>query len=155
MRRIVTGNSSSGKAEFISAGEVVRTGRLPDSKNEFGFCWATTASTSLPHSADDVATSAPMMPAPGGTTFLMLQFAPHFKSAMHSTDTVDYCTLISGEIWLLLDGSEQRLRPGEASSRTARSTPGTTALLETCVMSCVMIATIRQGLDGAQRGATS
>ena len=145
MRRIVTGNSSSGKAEFISAGEVARKGRLPDSKNEFGFCWATTASTSLPHSADDVATSAPMMPAPGGTTFLMLHFAPHFKSAMHSTDTVDYCTLISGEIWLLLDdGSEQCLRPGECVVQNGTLHAWDNRSAQTCVMSCVMIATTRR-----------
>ena len=32
---------------------------------------------------------------------------------MHRTETVDYGILISGEIWLVVDGGETRLEPGD------------------------------------------
>jgi hypothetical protein len=146
MRRLVTGHGESGKAEFVSVGEVPRKERLPNSKNEINFCWATTSSTSLPHSGGDVTTSlASVMPPPGGTTFLMMHFAPRFKSAMHATDTVDYCTVVSGEIWLVLeDGTEERVGPGESVIQNGTLHAWDNRSAETCVMSSVMIATTKR-----------
>ena len=46
---------------------------------------------------------------------------------MHTTDTVDFEVVLSGEVWLELDdGAEVHLSRATASCRTAPATPGTT-----------------------------
>ena len=145
MRRIVTGEADNGSARFVFDGEVPRKEFLPNSKNEVSFCWGTPASASLPQSGGDVTASMPaFLPPPGGSAFLIMRFASHFRSAMHVTDTVDYCTVIAGEVWLVLDdGSEERLGPGECVVQNGTRHAWHNRTAEVCIMSVVMIGATR------------
>jgi uncharacterized cupin superfamily protein len=63
-------------------------------------------------------------PDAGGTIIRVLDVHPgHVKllpqrsdgrhPGMHRTETIDYGIMIEGELWLILDHSEERLRPGD------------------------------------------
>jgi len=45
---------------------------------------------------------------------------------MHKTDTVDYCVVLSGEIWAVLDEGEVLLRAGDCLVQRGTITPGAT-----------------------------
>jgi quercetin dioxygenase-like cupin family protein len=141
----VTGHDENGAAELVSVGDVPRKEFLPNSKNEINFCWGTAQTPLLPHGgADPTSSMASFLPPPGGTTFLLLRFAPDFESAVHATDTIDYCTVISGEIWLVLeDGTEERMRPGDCVVQNGTHHAWHNRGAETCVMSTVMVGAKR------------
>ena len=146
MRRIVTRHSENGGVEFVYVGEVPRKEFLPGSKNEINFCWGTSSAASLPHSGGDVTASmASFLPPPGGTSFLIMRFAPNFKSKLHATSTIDYCTVISGEICLVLpDGTEERIGPGECLIQNGTLHAWHNQTADTCLMSVVMVGTTRR-----------
>jgi hypothetical protein len=92
---------------------------------------------------DPVPSLASVHPVPGGTTFLMLTLPPDSiygaqdfdpvaagveqarivpgiaermepdAPGFHTTQTVDYVTLLAGEVWLVVDDGEVRLQPGD------------------------------------------
>jgi hypothetical protein len=112
--------------------------------------WRTAAGMPVPTAiGDPVATARSLLPEPGGTSFLIVQFPPDAvlasladpQAAMaeyaaklpglfekfepenpgfHKTETVDYAILLSGELWLELDGGAVRhLRPGDVVVQNA------------------------------------
>jgi quercetin dioxygenase-like cupin family protein len=48
-----------------------------------------------------------------GTVFRVVSFAPGVAARNHRTDSIDYATVISGEIDMVLDGESVRLRAGD------------------------------------------
>lgn len=105
--------------------------------------WATAPDHTVPYSgADPVTPGASIVPGLSATQLLVVQFPPdsvltpdtdfaalgaeyaqHLPGlaekfepdnpGMHTTDTVDYGILLSGEISLELDGGMRRLKPGD------------------------------------------
>ena len=114
MKRVVTGHDQDGKAVFVSIGEPPRT-----VTSQYGaritYCWGTSDPPVVPAGGDDPTLAmASIYPAPGGTSFAIAQFPGNHQGGMHTTDTVDYVTILSGEIWLVLDnGAEVHLTPGD------------------------------------------
>jgi quercetin dioxygenase-like cupin family protein len=54
------------------------------------------------------------VPPPGGVLFRVVTFPPDPDGQMHRTDTVDFVTILSGELVLSLeDGDEATLGPGD------------------------------------------
>jgi quercetin dioxygenase-like cupin family protein len=51
--------------------------------------------------------------APGIARWMLVQFQPGQRSHMHHTDTIDFDTIISGSIDILLDDGPHRLEPGD------------------------------------------
>jgi hypothetical protein len=146
VRRIVTGVDADGRSTFVSDGPAPRTHdfvHIPQHSSTI--VWATSGRETAPNAgADPTAALASVIPAPGGTTLLVVQFPPdavfasgdfdaeaafaeqsevspglfdHFEqpgSPFHTTPTVDYIVLLSGELWLVLDeGRETLVRAGE------------------------------------------
>lgn len=131
--------------------------------------------TAVPGSADPTPSMTTFVPGWGGTRFLitvlppatqgleqgtdptavaeeMLKKLPGLAEAMepdhpgmHTTDTVDYDIIISGELWLELDdGKEVRLKPGDIvvqnGTRHAWRNKGT----KPCVMYSVLVGAPRR-----------
>jgi mannose-6-phosphate isomerase-like protein (cupin superfamily) len=131
--------------------------------------------TAVPGSADPTPAMTTFVPGEGGTRFLitvlppasqglepgtdpaavseeMLTKLPGLAQAMepdqpgmHTTDTVDYDIIISGELWLELDdGKEVRLKPGDIviqnGTRHAWRNKGT----KPCVMYSVLVGAPRR-----------
>jgi quercetin dioxygenase-like cupin family protein len=53
-------------------------------------------------------------PQASGTLFGTIDFARHSKTALHRILSLDYCVVLSGSIWLPLDGGEEtEIKTGE------------------------------------------
>ncbi|WP_133917388.1 cupin domain-containing protein [Streptomyces sp. NBC_00582] len=143
VRRVVTGVSPSGKPVIVSDGEPPRTRRYTHTPGfARSLVWNTSA-PAVP-SEDPTADLVSFVPAPGETIALTVTFPPASVYAdpawdpaaagaeqleatpgltelfepdnpgMHTTPTVDYGVVLSGEIVLDLDGGETAvLRPGD------------------------------------------
>jgi hypothetical protein len=143
-RRIVTGKGPNGKSCVISDGAPPRLHESPIPGGlSNALAWATTAGEPIPpNGGDPTSTVTTYHPAPGDTVMIIAQFAPERaaegqdvdpdeaaadvlkglpglgeligEGGMHTTDTIDYSILLSGELWLELeDGSETKLEPGD------------------------------------------
>lgn len=139
IRRVVAGTDPSGRSVFLS------DGAAPHS-HDFEFMpgqaqtriWFTQeAPTGAPPTGEPTTDDGPVIPGPGGASFVVVQyapdsvvehprfngeslgaemqvFAPDLAAAfepnapgMHRTPSVDYGIVVAGEIWLELDGGAQ------------------------------------------------
>lgn len=145
IRRIVTGHDAQGNAVFVSDADAPRAVAF---KNIPGHAvaqvWTTGANATVPHRDGDLTLErGPVVPAPGGTSLMLVVFPPDAVMAnpvdpaaagaelaaalpglierfeldnpgMHTTDSIDYGIVLDGEIWLELDnGAEKLVRTGD------------------------------------------
>lgn len=142
VRRLVTQRDQSGKSVVAHDGQTPWSKQFEHTPGfASSFVWSTTASVT-PDSRDPTNTATSIVPGPGGTTFLIVTFPPdsvmadpgfnfeaagrehgeespglvdHFEPdspGMHTTPTVDYGVVLTGEIWLELDdGKTIHLKP--------------------------------------------
>jgi hypothetical protein len=140
IRRIVTGHDVQGKAVFMSESAAPRAAAFQHIPGHaFAQVWATAPGARLPAPAGDpTLDGGSLVPAPGGTSLLVVTFppdavmmSPDFDGAaagaelaaalpglidcfepdspgMHRTDSIDYGLVLSGEIWLELDDGAQK-----------------------------------------------
>ncbi len=148
--RIVTGNRN-GNSVFLDGIEQPPPAVF---KTIDGFVvsnfWSTAPGMPIPTAIVDPGIGArSLLPAPGGTSLLIVQFPPDAVLAsladpqaavaeyaeklpglfekfepenpgFHKTETVDYAILLSGELWLELDGGAvRRLRSGDVVVQNA------------------------------------
>lgn len=178
LRRVVTGRNRAGKAIIVQDGvspRIVTTETLPGLA--LVEVWATEETPTLPVvPVDLVPGMTSFVPGPGGTRFRIVQFpgastrafepeafrrefltkAPGLAEAMerqdpgmHTTDSVDYGVVISGEITLELDdGATVSLKPGDCvvqnGTRHAWRNRNTTP----CVMAFVLVGAARERRSG-------
>jgi hypothetical protein len=124
MNRVVTGYDDNGDAAVIRQGEppvVIHAGRYTTTE-----LWV---SEHGPIAAGDVDASTrewALEPPRGGACFRVVEIAPgpgddgagdgghaEFQGA-HATDTLDYVTVLSGEVTLVVGGTEVTLGPGDS-----------------------------------------
>ena len=114
-RRIVTGTDASGKAVVILDGEAPNVRRRPSGLLST-LLWVTDE-TPAEYSATDRAAREIGIPPPArGSIFRVVDFPPagaHADPMMHRTDSVDYGIVLEGEIDMILDDSEVRLKAGD------------------------------------------
>ena len=112
VRRVVTGHDQNGRAivriDGIS-GNVVST--RPGASTTV--VW-TTDGFPVDNSGDEDGARQPVATSESnGTVFRVVQFAPGVSPRVHRTDSIDYAVVISGEIDMLLDDTEVRLKAGD------------------------------------------
>jgi mannose-6-phosphate isomerase-like protein (cupin superfamily) len=129
MNRVITGYDENGNPAIIRQGEpptVIQAGRYVTTE-----LWVTGA---VPLRATDSDTSTrawQLEPPPGGSCFRIVEIAPAgaadaaeaaggqdaategFQDA-HATDTLDYVTVLRGEVVLVVGESEITLGPGDS-----------------------------------------
>jgi hypothetical protein len=123
MNRVVTGYDQDGNPAVIRQGEppvVIHAGRYTTTE-----LWV---SGRGPLAAADVDASTrewALEPPPGGACFRIVEIAPgpsdgglsteheEFQGA-HATDTLDYVTVLSGQVTLVVGGTELTLGPGDS-----------------------------------------
>lgn len=140
-RRIVTGHDTAGRSVIATEGDAraFPIASLPGLV--FHEMWATHGSPALiDNGPDPISDTLQLRPPRNGTVVRVLDIPPddtsspsdssaHFAEMgameaststgasphphMHRTETVDYGVLIEGELWLVLDEGEVRLRPGD------------------------------------------
>jgi len=113
VRRVVTGEGAGGKAVVVSDDSV--TGEPPRVGIVLHDIWGSDAALTLPSDGTRPESVGP--PPPGGFRFALVSFAPREEvlgGGMHRSDSVDVGMVVSGELWMELDGGEETLlRPGD------------------------------------------
>ncbi len=115
VRRIVTGHRD-GKSVVIEDTEVPAQDLLGAKVIEL---WETIGSPVLPFNGDKYKTPLKFkMPEPGDTRLRLTMIPPEGEqeagSGMHTTKTIDYDIILSGELWMELDdGVEVQLKAGD------------------------------------------
>jgi mannose-6-phosphate isomerase-like protein (cupin superfamily) len=123
MNRVVTGYDENGNPAVIRHGEppvVIHAGRYTTTE-----LWVSERGPISAAGADASTREWALEPPPGGACFRVVEIAPgpgdagpgaghaDFQGA-HATDTLDYVTVLSGEVTLVVGGTEVTLRPGDS-----------------------------------------
>jgi quercetin dioxygenase-like cupin family protein len=120
--RVVTGYDDDGAPTVLWAGEpptVIHAGRYTTTE-----LWVSGRAPITPSRADASTVEWALEPPPGGACFRIVEIAPasgelhdqgHAEfQGTHATDTLDYVTILRGEVTLLVGDSEIVLRPGDS-----------------------------------------
>jgi mannose-6-phosphate isomerase-like protein (cupin superfamily) len=141
MRRVVTGHDERGRSVVLEDRESPHRSVLDQAGGlVLTELWETrSAPAENRGNADAARRERRIEPANGGTVFRVIEYPPdrerlksidpetHFADmgaraadaatrrhpGMHRTDTIDYCIVLSGEIWAVLDEGEVLLRAGD------------------------------------------
>jgi hypothetical protein len=142
VRRVVTAIDEQGRSFIVEAGPSPAGFALPGSPFRSDNIWRTGAAPAPVEAADDIVAHNGVLPPPGGSVLRVIDFPPvtgskaeqaelagkvfaalypdadhHVGSdrsaGMHTTDTVDYAIVLSGEIWAVMDQDEALLTAGD------------------------------------------
>jgi len=157
MRRVVTGPAAGGGAGIVLDGE-------PPTVVEFGQYRTTelwVADGSPPGAADRSTRPWELEPPPGGSCFRVVQIAPEAEAAQeaeeaaaqgqdaedpgflaeHTTGTLDYVVVVSGQVTLTVGGSEVTLGPGDTVVQQGTPHDWRNRGTEPCVLVGVLVST--------------
>jgi mannose-6-phosphate isomerase-like protein (cupin superfamily) len=175
VRRVVTGQREDGRSVFVSDERVdpVTLRMLPGA--EFHRMWASDAPVSLPTDGA-ASPAPSYFPPSGGYRFALFTIGPDEATVppdldlaaalaemaeklpglgeafepdspgMHTTDTVDFDVVLSGEVWLELDdGAEVHLRPGDCVVQNGTRHAWRNKSTQPCTVAVVLLGTSRAG----------
>jgi len=170
-RRVVTGHDASGRSIVLTDGAsphafvLEKAGALRLTE-----LWETrSAPADNTGSGDAAEHERRIAPVNGGTVFRVIEYPPdreRLKSlapdaffasmgaraadaatrrhpGMHRTDTVDYCIVLSGEIWAVLDAGEVLLRAGDCLVQRATNHAWSNRSDAPCTIAFVLVAAER------------
>ena len=167
-RRVVTGHDEKGRAVVLYDGESPHHFFL-EKAGGLGLTeiWETREAPADNSGSGDAADHERRIePVAGGTVFRIIEYPPDrvrlktldperfFRGmgaraadpatrrhpGMHKTDTVDYCVVLSGEIWAVLDEGEVLLRAGDCLVQRGTHHAWSNRSDEPCVIAFVLIA---------------
>ncbi len=146
LRRVVTGFTPAGRSTIVADGPV-------PSVFDFGGHgldehWAI---DQLPPPLDELVNPIDrrdfaLEPPPGGVICRMFFMEPGLgdeQIAMHTTDTLDFLVVVSGEITLLMEEGEVTLGPGDSVIQRGTNHSWANRGSEPCLLADVMISTLR------------
>jgi mannose-6-phosphate isomerase-like protein (cupin superfamily) len=167
-RRVVTGHDDKGRAVVLFDGESPHSFFLEKAGGlRLTEIWETRGSPADNSGTEDAGDHERRIePAGGGSVFRIIEYPPdrvrlrtldpdrffHAMGAraaeaatrrhpgMHKTDTVDYCVVLSGEIWAVLDEGEVLLRPGDCLVQRGTNHAWSNRSEAPCVIAFVLIA---------------
>ena len=150
VRRVVTGTDSAGKSVLVSDGVVPHSHDFESMPGQSQIrVWFTAGTpTSQTPEAEPTNNHGPVVPGPGGASFLIVRYAPDSvvmspdfdplaagqeleayapdlaelfePNGMHKTPSIDYGVVLEGEVWLELDdGVQVQLTPGDTIVQVA------------------------------------
>jgi len=165
MRRVVTGHRN-GKSVILDDAEIPGQGRFG---SEIAVIWKTEGIPTIPLKEEDYKKQIPIEFSKLGETHIGIWVCPpdkeYFKRAkengvdliaewrkiygddfrMHTTDTVDYDIILSGEIWMEVDdGLEVHLKAGDCVIQNGTRHAWRNKSSENCVMATVMVGAKRR-----------
>jgi Cupin domain len=123
MNRVVTGYDENGHPAVVRQGEppvVIEAGRYTTTE-----LWVSGRGPLEATDTDASTREWALEPPPGGACFRIVEIAPgpgddgpsaeheDFQGA-HATDTLDYVTVLSGQVTLVVGGTEVTLGPGDS-----------------------------------------
>lgn len=167
-RRVVTGHDAAGRAVVIFDGESPHSFTLDKAGGlKLTEIWETRSAPADNSGSIDAADHERRIePIGGGSVFRIIEYPPdsvrlktldpdrffHAMGAkvadaaarrhpgMHKTDTIDYCVVLSGEIWAVLDEDEVLLRAGDVLVQRGTNHAWSNRSEKPCVIAFVLIA---------------
>jgi mannose-6-phosphate isomerase-like protein (cupin superfamily) len=167
-RRVVTGHDANGHSVVLIDGESPHSFLLEKAGNlQLTELWETTSAPAQNFGIRDAADHERRIePVGAGTVFRIIEYPPdriRFQTmepeefypsmgvrapedpwrrhpGMHKTDTVDYCIVLSGEIYAVLDEMEVLLRAGDCLIQRGTSHAWSNRSDEPCVIAFVLVA---------------
>jgi quercetin dioxygenase-like cupin family protein len=139
VRRVITGHDAKGKAS-VRIDEVAKhlfTGRPGATACNI---WTTEGFPVNNDGAEDAGQRKAGTTLPDGTIFRMIEFAPGLAARNHRTDSIDYITVISGEIDMELDDSTVHLQAGDVMVQRGTIHNWVNRGTAPCVLTVVLIA---------------
>ena len=166
-RRVVTGHDARGRSVVLLDGESPHSFLLEKAGGlRLMELWETRSAPADNAGSRDAADHERRIePLNGGTVFRIIEYPPDRERlktlapgffhgmgvraaetaarrhpGMHKTDTVDYCVVLSGEIWAMLDEGEVLLRAGDCLVQRGTNHAWSNRSEEPCVIAFVLIA---------------
>jgi naringenin degradation protein FdeH len=167
-RRVVTGHDARGRSVVLMDGESPYSFFLEAAGGlQLTELWETRAAPADNSGTQDAADHERRIgPVDGGTVFRIIEYPPdHVRLAtlapdtffaemgaqavdpahrrhpgMHATHTLDYCVVLSGEIWAVMDEGEVLLRAGDCLVQRGTRHAWSNRSEEPCVIAFVLVA---------------
>jgi len=139
VRRVITGHDLQGHA-VVTIDEVAKhlvTGRPGATACNI---WTTEGFPVNNDAAEDAGQRKAGTTLPNGTIFRVIEFAPGVAARNHRTDSIDYITVISGEIDMELDDSTVHLQAGDVMVQRGTIHNWVNRGSLPCVLTVVLIA---------------
>ena len=115
-RRVVTGLDDLGRSTVIVDGPPISLGHGVNDGGGGGYLWRTASVPADNSPPGDIRIAPPFSYDwfhDGGSNFMVVEQAPSKDAYMHATDTVDYVVMLQGEVTLVLEAEEVKLRAGD------------------------------------------
>lgn len=113
IRRVVTGHTADGKAVIIKD-DMVRGLPVEGGDAQFAVVWKTVQAPVDNDDPTDRSSEPTGLVEPNGSILRMVDLAPHTRSPMHRTDSLDYGIVLTGEVDIELDGGKRtRIHQGD------------------------------------------
>ena len=140
VRRVVTGHDENGRA-IVSIDESVKNVTQTRAGAEAAVIWTTEGfPVDNDGSADGSARDIGIATLANGTVFRVVSFGPGVSPRNHRTDSIDYATVITGEIDMELDGTSVHLKAGDVLVQRGTIHNWVNRGTEPCVIAFVLIA---------------
>jgi Cupin domain len=132
-RRIITGLDHKNRSSFVSDG--LAESRLATKAFTRSVIWQATSVPTPVMGENTLGDKAVVAPPPGGYNYVITSFPPDSEwdyetgwaraladagvtddggiPGMHQTDTIDIVTVVSGEVWALVETGETLMKPGD------------------------------------------
>ena len=138
VRRVVTGINNEGKS-YVKWDSPIEgeAGRAGFEKVEL---WAT---DSLPAklSEDDPSKWDLGTSLSNGSVFRICKYEPGVKGRWHTTDTVDYGIILSGDLWMELEEGEVQISAGDVIVQRKTNHSWANRGTKPCIVAFILIAT--------------
>ena len=138
MRRVVTGWNEASEPTILFEGE-------PPTTFDFGVAgsaeiWTTeTVPADFRQTSDPTAGDFAVEPPIGGSIFRIASYRPGAAVDVHSTETVDYIIVISGELTMIFEDRELVLRAGDVVVQQATPHGWANRGDEPCVVAAILL----------------
>ena len=167
-RRVVTGHDAKGRSVVLMDGESLHGFFLEKAGGlQLTELWETRSSPADNSGAKDAAGHERRIePVGSGTVFRIIEYPPDSERlktlapdsffpkmgaqatdraerrhpGMHKTNTIDYCVVLSGEIWAVLDEDEVLLRAGDCLVQRGTRHAWSNRTEKPCVIAFVLVA---------------
>ena len=139
MRRVVTGHDKNGRA-IVSIDESVKNVAQTRPGAEAAVIWTSEGFPVDNDGGDDAsASNIGTATLANGTVFRVVSFGPGVSPRNHRTDSIDYATVISGEIDMELDGTSVHLKAGDLLVQRGTIHNWVNKGTATCVIAFVLV----------------
>ena len=112
VRRVVTGHDKDGRA-VVSIDEPVKNATQTRPGAEAAVIWTSEGFPVDNDGSADTSGRKVGTTLDNGTVFRVVSFGPGVTPRNHRTDSIDYATVLSGEIDMELDGTSVHLKAGD------------------------------------------